>query len=183
MEGWIFPGIIIVVLVWAVVIYNRFIALRTQGDASWADIDVQLKRRYDLIPNLLETVKGYAAFEKETLERVVKARQLGINASTVHDQGAAESSLSAALRQIFALAEAYPDLKASASFLELKTQLSQIEDAIQNARRYYNAVVRDYNATVDSFPDMAVARLFSFKPREYFELESTQERAVPQVRF
>jgi len=183
MEGWIIPGVIGIALVWAIIIYNRFVALRAQGDASWSDIDVQLKRRRDLIPNLLEAVKGYAAHEKETLDRVVKARQMGIDASTVHDQAAAESSLSAALRQIFALAEAYPDLKASTSFLELKTQLSQLEEAIQNARRYYNAVVRDYNTRVDSLPDLAIARLLSFQTREYFELEDAQERTVPQVRF
>ncbi len=183
MEGWIIAGILGIVLLWAIVIYNRFVSLRAQGDSSWSDIDVQLKRRHNLIPNLVETVKGYATHEKETLERVVEARQLGIDASTVHEQEVAESSLTAALRQIFALAEAYPDLKASTNFLQLKTQLSEIEDAIQNARRYYNAVVRDYNTRVDSFPDMAVARLFSFGTREYFELEDAGERAAPRVKF
>jgi len=183
MEGWITAGIVGVALIWAILIYNKFISLRAQGDASWSDIDVQLKRRYDLIPNLVEAVKGYASHEKETLDRVVKARQKGIEAATVHDQGTAESSLTAALRQLFALAEAYPDLKANINFLELKKQLSEIEDAIQGARRYYNAVVRDYNTKVDSFPDMAIARLFSFSTREYFELEDAGERAVPQVRF
>jgi len=183
MEGWIILGIIGVVAVWAIAIYNKFVALKAQGDASWSDIDVQLKRRHNLIPNLIETVKGYATHEKETLERVVKARQEGIDASTVHDQASAENSLTAALRQIFALSEAYPELKASTTFLELKKQLSEIEDAIQNARRYYNAVMRDYNTKVDSFPDLAVARLFSFKTREYFELGDEGQRAVPQVRF
>ncbi len=183
MEGWIIPGIIAVALVWAIAIYNKFVSLRAQGDASWSDIDVQLKRRHNLIPNLIETVKGYATHEKDTLERVVKARQQGIDASSVHDQAAAENTLTAALRQIFALSEAYPDLKASTNFLELKKQLSQIEDAIQNARRYYNAVIRDYNTKVNSFPDLAVARIFSFATREYFELDSEEQRAVPQVKF
>lgn len=183
MEGWIFLGIVAVALIWAIAIYNKFVSLRAQGDASWSDIDVQLKRRHNLIPNLIETVKGYATHEKETLERVVKARQEGVAANTVHDQAAAENSLTTALRQIFALSESYPDLKASTNFLELKKQLSEIEDAIQNARRYYNAVIRDYNTKVDSFPDLAIARMFSFEIREYFELDSEDQRAVPQVKF
>lgn len=183
MEGWIILGLVAIVLIWAIAIYNKFVALRAQGDASWSDIDVQLKRRHNLIPSLVETVKGYATHEKETLERVVKARQAGIDAGTVHDQASAESSLTAALRQIFALSEAYPDLKASTNFLELKQQLSEIEDAIQNARRYYNAVIRDYNTKVDSFPDLAIARLLSFRTREYFELEDEGQRAVPAIKF
>jgi LemA protein len=183
MEGWIILGIFVLVLLWAVVIYNKFVSLRAQGDASWSDIDVQLKRRYNLIPNLIETVKGYATHEKEALERVVKARQQGIDASTVSGQATAESSLASALRQIFALSEAYPDLKASTNFLELKKQLADIEDAIQNARRYYNAVVRDYNTKVHSFPDLAIARTFSFETREYFELEDAEERTAPRVTF
>ncbi|MCG6859927.1 MAG: LemA family protein [Chromatiaceae bacterium] len=183
MEGWFIPGLVAIVVIWAILIYNKFVSLRAQGDSSWSDIDVQLKRRYDLIPNLVETVKGYATHEKETLEGVVKARQLGIDASTVQDQAAAENVLTTALRGIFALAESYPDLKASINFLELKKQLSEIEDAVQNARRYYNAVVRDYNTKVDSFPDMAIARLFSFRTREYFELDDAAERLAPQVKF
>jgi LemA protein len=183
MEGWIILAIVGVAAVWAIATYNKFVSLKAQGDASWSDIDVQIKRRHNLIPNLIETVKGYTRHEKETLERVVKARQEGVAASTVHDQAAAENSLTAALRQIFALSEAYPELKASASFLELKEQLSEIEDAIQNARRYYNAVIRDYNTKVDSFPDLAIARMFSFETREYFELGDAAQRAVPQVTF
>jgi len=183
MEGWILLGIVGVVVIWTIAIYNKFVSLRAQGDASWSDIDVQLKRRHNLIPNLIETVKGYATHEKETLERVVKARQEGVAANTVHDQAAAENSLTTALRQIFALSESYPDLKASTNFLELKKQLSEIEDAIQNARRYYNAVIRDYNTKVDSFPDLAIARMFAFKTREYFEIGEEAQRAVPQVTF
>jgi LemA protein len=183
MEGWIFLGIVGLVVIWAIAIYNKLVSLRAQGDASWSDIDVQLKRRHNLIPNLIETVKGYATHEKETLERVVKARQEGVAANTIHDQAAAENSLTTALRQIFALSESYPDLKASTNFLELKKQLSEVEDAIQNARRYYNAVIRDYNTKVDSFPDLAIARMFSFEIREYFELDSEDQRGVPQVKF
>jgi LemA protein len=183
MEGWIILGIIGIAVIWAIAIYNKLVALKAQGDASWSDIDVQLKRRHNLIPNLIETVKGYATHEKDALERVVKARQAGIDASTTHDQAAAENTLSAALRQIFALSESYPDLKASTNFLELKKQLSEIEDAIQNARRYYNAVVRDYNTKVGSFPDLAIARLFSFQTREYFEIGDQGQRAVPRVEF
>ena len=183
MEGWILLGIVGVVAIWAIAVYNKLVSLRAQGDASWSDIDVQLKRRHNLIPNLVETVKGYATYEKETLERVVKARQQGVAANTVHDQAAAENSLTTALRQVFALSESYPDLKASTNFLELKKQLSETEDAIQNARRYYNAVIRDYNTKVDSFPDLAIARMFAFKTREYFELSDEGQRAVPQVKF
>jgi len=183
MEFLIITGLIVVLLIWAIAIYNGFVALRASKDASWSDIDVQLKRRYNLIPNLMETVKGYAKHEKEALERVVKARQMGVDASTVADQAKAETFLTSALRQVFALAEAYPDLKANSSFLDLQKQLSDTEDAIQNARRYYNAVVRDYNTKVDSFPDLFVARMVQFVKAEYFELDDNAQREVPKVSF
>jgi len=183
MEFWIFLGLIVFVLIWAVTIYNGFVALRASKDASWSDIDVQLKRRYNLIPNLVETVKGYAKHEKEALERVTKARQMGVDASSVADQAKAETFLTSALRQVFALAEAYPDLKANTNFLDLQKQLSDVEDAIQNARRYYNAVVRDYNTKVDSFPDLIVARMMKFVTADFFELDDNAQREVPKVSF
>ncbi|OIO57553.1 MAG: hypothetical protein COX57_01960 [Alphaproteobacteria bacterium CG_4_10_14_0_2_um_filter_63_37] len=183
MESWITLAVIVVLVLWFIAIYNGFVSLKAQGDASWSDIDVQLKRRYNLIPNLVETVKGYATHEKETLERVIKARQQAVAAGTVHDQAEAENFLTSALRQIFALSEAYPDLKANTNFLELQKQITEIEDAIQNARRYYNAVVRDYNTKVDTFPDLVVSRLFAFRTREYFELDDATQRATPQVKF
>lgn len=182
MEFWIVIAVIVLVLVWAIAIYNGFVALRASKNASWSDIDVQLKRRYNLIPNLVETVKGYAKHEKEALLQVTKARQMGVDASTVHDQAKAESFLSSALRQVFALAEAYPELKANSNFLELQRQLGEIEDAIQNARRYYNAVVRDYNTRVDSFPDLFIARM-QFTHAEYFELDDSSQRVTPKVTF
>jgi len=183
MEFWIFLGLVVLVLFWAITIYNGFVALRASKEASWSDIDVQLKRRYNLIPNLVETVKGYAKHEKSTLENVIKARQMGVDATNVHDQAKAENMLTSALRQIFALSEAYPELKANNNFLELQKQIIQIEDAIQNARRYYNAVVRDYNTKVDSFPDLIVARMMKFITADYFELGDGTQRATPEVSF
>jgi len=179
----IFLAVVIGIGIWGVAIYNGFVALKARRDASWSDIDVQLKRRYNLIPNLVETVKGYASHEKETLENVIRARQMGVDASNVGDQAKAEGFLSSALKQIFALSEAYPELKANINFLELQKQLSEIEDAIQNARRYYNAVVRDYNTKVDSFPDLMIARMLHFIPAEYFELEDAATRSLPKVSF
>lgn len=153
---------IIAIAAYLVVIYNRFVSLRAGIDASWSDIDVQLKRRYDLIPALVDTVKSYKEYEVSTLEKVVQARQQGLTAGSMDEKAAAANMLSGALGKMFALAEAYPDLKANTNFLKLQDELSNIEDAIQNARRYYNAIVRDYNAKLESFPDLFVARKFQF---------------------
>ncbi|MCH9740313.1 MAG: LemA family protein [Epsilonproteobacteria bacterium] len=181
--GSILLVIIIATTLYLIVIYNRFISLRTGIDASWSDIDVQLKRRYNLIPSLIETVKGYAKHERETFDAVVEARNSGMSASSVEEQGAAENVLTASLGKLFALAESYPELKANTTFLNLQAELANMEEAIQNARRYYNAIVRDYNAKVDSFPDLIIARKFNFTPREYFELEDIVQKEMPKVEF
>jgi len=165
-----------------VLMYNGLVKLREQAEAAWADIDVQLKRRYDLVPNLVETVKGYASHEKETLEAVITARNRAMSATTPGESGPAEGALSGALKSLFALAENYPDLKAAPGFQDLQGRLAELEDAIQNARRYYNAVVRDYNTRVQQVPTNLVARTFSFRQREFFEHPET-ETAVPKVDF
>ena len=181
--------ILIVVLVFgAIAIYNRLVQLRTAAKGAWADVDVQLKRRHNLVANLVETVKGYASHEKDTLEKVVQARNAAVAAGGpaaqgVAEQGVAESMLTGMLRQVFALSEAYPDLKADSQFTELQSSLNELEDAIQNARRYYNAVVRDYNTRIQSVPDVFVAQIGGFTAAEFFELEDEEQRAVPQVDF
>jgi LemA protein len=171
-----------VLVLGTVVLYNSLVRLREQADAAWADVDVQLKRRYDLIPNLVETVKGYAGHEKGTLEAVIQARSRAMAAPGPAARSQAEGELAGALRQLFALSESYPELRAAENFRHLQSTLSDLEDAIQNARRYYNAVVRDYNTKIGQVPSNVVARTFGFKERELFELPDT-ERAVPQVRF
>jgi len=173
--------IIVAVAGYLVVIYNKFVSLRAGIDAAWSDIDVQLKRRYDLIPALVDTVRGYKDYEASTLENVIKARQQGLSATTVQEKGEAANMLSGALGKLFALAEAYPDLKANTNFLNLQSELSSIEDAIQNARRYYNAIVRDYNAKLESFPDLFVAQKFNFKARDYFELDEGEAAAAKKM--
>ncbi len=173
--------IIVAIAAYLVVIYNRFISLRTGIDASWSDIDVQLKRRYDLIPALVDTVKGYKDYEAETLEKVIQARQQGLDAGSIDEKAAAANMISGALGKLFALAEAYPDLKANTTFMKLQNELSSIEDALQNARRYYNAIVRDYNYRLDAFPDLYVAKKFNFTPREYFELDESEAEAAKKM--
>jgi LemA protein len=173
--------IIVAIAAYLVVIYNRFISLRTGIDASWSDIDVQLKRRYDLIPALVDTVKGYKDYEAETLEKVIQARQQGLAAGSVDEKAAAANMISGALGKLFALAEAYPDLKANTTFVKLQNELSNIEDALQNARRYYNAIVRDYNYRLDAFPDLYVAKKFNFTAREYFELDESEAQAAKKM--
>jgi len=176
-------GGVVVVLLYGIIIYNKFIGLKARGGASWSDIDVQLKRRYNLIPNLVNTVKGYAAHESETLNNVTEARTRSQNAANVQEQGMAEAALAGALGKIMMVAEAYPDLKANQNFIQLQDQLGEIEEAIQNARRYYNAVVRDFNTLVDSFPSLFIARLFGFTKRDFFEIEDATERANEKVSF
>ncbi|HSM03008.1 MAG TPA: LemA family protein [Longimicrobiales bacterium] len=166
----------------AVLMYNSLVKLREQAEAAWSDIDVQLKRRYDLVPNLVETVKGYASHEQATLEAVIAARNQAMSATTPGEAGPAEGALTGALKSLFALAENYPDLKAAPGFQALQSQLGELEDAIQNARRYYNAVVRDYNTKVQQVPTNLVARTFSFRQREFFEIPES-ETVVPKVDF
>ena len=164
-------------------IYNGLVQLRVRADASWADIDVQLKRRHDLIPNLVETVKGYAAHEKGTFEEVTKLRSQAMQASSPSDRAQAEGMLTQALKSLFAVAENYPQLRASEQFTQLQSSLSAIEDAIQNARRYYNAVVRDFNTRIAQFPTNLLAGMFGFKPREFFEVGGADEREPVAVKF
>jgi len=166
-----------------IVLYNQLATLRVRADAAWADIDTQLKRRYDLIPNLVETVKGYASHEKDTFERVTEMRAAAISAQGVAEQAKAENMLTQALRSVFAVAENYPELRASENFSQLQGTLTEIEGHIQSARRYYNAVVRDFNTKVHVVPSSIVAWLFNFKDREYFELDSPEERQAPKVDF
>jgi len=184
MIGYVILGVIVVAAIVIVSIYNGLVGLRVRADNAWSDIDVQLKRRHDLIPNVVETVKGYAAHEKGTLEAVIAARSRAVSVENAGpaERAAAEGAVTSALRGLFALAESYPQLRAVESFTQLQTQLAQIEDAVQNARRYYNAVVRDLNMKVVQFPSNIVAGLFSIKSREFFEAPES-DRAVPQVKF
>ncbi len=164
-------------------IYNGLVQLRVRADSAWSDIDVQLKRRHDLIPNLVETVKGYAAHEKGTFENIAKYRSAAMQATSPADRAAAEGQLTAALRGLLAVAENYPQLRASEEFTSLQNQLSQTEDNIQNARRYYNAVVRDFNTRVQTFPSNLVAGMLGFKTRQFFELDSPADRENVAVKF
>src|SRR5215471_12607396 len=176
-------GILVVLVIFLIGMYNGLVRLKVQCDNAWADIDVQLKRRYDLIPNLVETVKGYAAHEKDTLEGVINARNRAMTATTPADKAQAENMLTGALKSLFALAEAYPQLRAIESFTSLQNSLSQIEDTVQNARRYYNAVVRDLNTKIQVFPTNIFAGMFGFKTREFFEVSGSAEREAPKVSF
>ncbi len=180
---YILIAIVGVIALWAALAYNRFVKLRQRGKEAWADIDVQLKRRYNLIPNLLETVKGYARHEKEVFEKVTQARAAATNAGEVKDQAQAENMLSGALKSLFAVAENYPELKASANFIELQKELTDTEDKIQAARRFYNRNARDYNIRRESFPDSFVARKFNFQKMDLFEINDEKVRQVPKVDF
>jgi LemA protein len=181
--GVVFLLVLIGLIVAIIVTYNKLVGLRQRSEEAWSDIDVQLKRRTDLVPNLIETVKGYAAHERTTLDQVVRARGAAVTAQTQEARAQAENQLTSALRQLFALAESYPELKANQSFSELQGSLGQIEETIQSSRRYYNAVVRDFNTTIDSFPSNQIALFFRFARRQYFELDRPEERQVPRVAF
>ena len=181
--NYIILGILAVLLVWFVSAYNGFIRLITRAKESWADINVQLKRRYDLIPNLVNTVKGYATHEASAFENVTKARAAAMGAQNIDDKGKAENMLTGALKSIFAIAEAYPDLKANQNFLELQRELSDTENKIQAARRFYNTNVRDLNIGVDSFPNNIVANMFKFEKMEFFQLEEEVAKEPVKVSF
>ena len=183
MIGWILLIAVVLLVLLLVGMYNTLVRLKVQCDNAWADIDVQLKRRYDLIPNLVETVKGYAAHEKDTLEGVINARNRAMTATTPGEKAEAENMLSGALKSLFALAEAYPQLRAIESFTSLQNSLSQIEDTVQNARRYYNAVVRDLNTKIEQFPTNIFANMLGFKERQFFEVTAAAEREAPKVSF
>ena len=165
-------------VVFVVAIYNGLIRLRNKCDEAWADIDTQLKRRYDLIPNLVETVKGYAGHEAQTLEKVTAARTAAMNAQGVHEKEQAENMLSGALKTIFALAEQYPDLKANQNFLDLQKTLTEIEEHIQLSRRYYNATVRDFNTKIQVFPNNIIARPLGFSEKEFFQASDEEKKNV-----
>ena len=177
---WIVLGVVALLLVAGFVSYNRFVRQRQLIKDAWANIDTELKRRIDLIPNLIETVKGYAAHEREVLERLTAARAAAIAGSaTPGGSAAAENALAAALRSVFAVAEAYPDLKASANFVELQHELANTEDRLQAARRFYNGNVRDYNTRVNSVPSNVIARMGGFTPKEFFEVDDAVRDAGP----
>jgi LemA protein len=176
--------LVIVVLVglYAVFSYNRLVSLRNRIENAWAQIDVQLKRRYDLIPNLVETVKGYASHERETLDAVIEARNAGMSASGPHDQAEAENQITGALKSLFALSEAYPDLKANQNFAQLQEELTGTEGRIAYARQFYNDTVYRYNTKIQSFPSNVLANAFRFSEREYFEADD-ESRGPTQVQF
>jgi len=182
------PGLIvlIVVVVAAVVIglmYNGLVQLRVRAESAWSDIDVQLKRRHDLIPNLVETVKGYAAHEKSVFEDVAKYRSMAMSATTPEQRGQAEGMLTQALRGLFAVAENYPQLQASQEFTQLQGSLNEVENSIQNARRYYNAVVRDLNTRIQSFPTNILAGMFGFQQKQFFQVDAPADRENVAVKF
>ncbi|MDP3902280.1 MAG: LemA family protein [bacterium] len=170
-------------MAWFIAIYNGFVRLLNRAKEAWADIDVQLKRRYDLIPNLVETVKGYATHEREAFERVTEARAKALGAQTVAEKGEADNMVSSALKSIFAIAEAYPQLRAVESFTKLQDELSDTENKIQAARRFYNANVRDFNIKLETFPNNIVGNMFKFKKQEFFELEEEAAKEPVKVSF
>ncbi len=176
-------GLFILAVLYGVGIYNKLVKLKNLMQEAWSGVDVQLKKRYDLIPNLVETVKGYAKHEKETFENVTNARSRAMKADTVAEQAMAEQNLQSALINIYAVAENYPELKANENFLQLQSELSKIEGDIEMARRYYNGTVRDNNVAIESFPSNIVAGMFKFGKGEFFELDSAAERERPNVSF
>ena len=181
--GWVVIGVIGLVVLWWIVTYNRMIVLRNRIENAWSQVDVQLRRRYDLIPNLVETVKGYAGHERATFEEVTKARQAGIDARTVQDQGQAENLITGALRRLFAVAENYPQLRASENFMQLQEELTGTEGKIAYARQFYNDSVLGYHNLIQSFPARLVANTGGFKARDYFEIEESEARGPVQVQF
>ncbi len=183
--GWIVLGVIVVLVLWVIMIYNQLVAMRQRVGQAFADVDVQLKQRHDLIPNLVETVKGYAAHERGTLEAVVNARNAAVTAQGPAQQAAAENMLSGALRQLFALAEAYPDLKANQNFQQLQTEIADIENKIAASRRFFNNAVQEYNTGIQQFPAALFAASLGFAPRTFFDVgeERSQLEKAPQVKF
>jgi len=180
---WIPLAVVAAIVVWLVATYNRFVNLKNRTAEGWSDIDVQLKRRYDLIPNLVETVKGYAAHESGVFAAVSEARSRAMGATGLPDKLAAENALTGVLKSLFAVAEAYPELKASVNFAKLQDELADTENKIQAARRFYNGLVRDLNTALETFPQSVVGKLFSFTPREFFEAAGEAERQNVQVKF
>ena len=180
---WIIVVVIAIILFGIIAIFNRLVGLKNRTDEAWSDIDVQLKRRYDLIPNLIETVKGYAKHEKELLEKVTQARTEAMKSKGLVDKAKAENQITEALKSVFAVAENYPNLKANENFVELQKEITDTEDKIQASRRFYNANVRDLNIVIESFPSNVVAGVFGYKKKELFELEDVGERKNVEVKF
>lgn len=175
--------LVVAVLLWGAAVYNRLVVLKNRTDESWSDIDVQLKRRYDLIPNLVNTVKGYAAHESGVFEKVTEARTRAMSAGSTQEKIEAENALAGTLKTLFAVAENYPDLKANQNFLELQRELSDTENKIQSARRFYNANVRDFNTRIETFPNNLIASTLGFSKREFFELEEEAAKNPVEVKF
>jgi len=180
---WVILGILAVIVLWIIFTYNGLVKLRNRTKEAWADIDVQLKRRYNLIPNLVETVKGYATHEREVFEKVTEARSKAMGAKDTKEKSQAENMLSGTLKTLFAVSENYPQLRASENFLELQKELRDTEDKIQAARRFYNGNVRDLNIKIESFPANTIANSFKFKQMELFELEESEKREPVKVKF
>jgi LemA protein len=183
--GWIVLGVIVVIVLWVITVYNGLVAMRQRVGQAFADIDVQLKQRHDLIPNLVETVKGYAAHERGTLEAVIQARNTAMAAQGPAQQAAAENMLSGALRQLFALSEAYPNLKANENFQQLQAELTDIENKLAASRRFFNNSVQEYNTGIQQFPAALFAGIFGFAPREFFDVGEERKTLdqAPQVKF
>jgi LemA protein len=180
---YILLGLVVLVVLWALFTYNRFISLRNRVKEAFSDIDVQLKRRYDLIPNLVETVKGYATQEKEVFTKVTEARAKAMGAQGTHDKAAAENMLSQTLKSLFAVTENYPQLQSSQNFLELQRELRDTEDKIQAARRFHNTTVMALNTGIQTVPANFIANMFGFKQEEFFEVEELAQREAPSVKF
>ncbi len=180
---WIILVVIAVVIIWIIGAFNGLVTLKNRAKEAWADIDVQLKRRYDLIPNLVETVKGYATHERELFEKVTQARTAAMGATGLKDKADAENALSGTLKSLFAVVENYPDLKASTNFLALQSELTDTEDKIQAARRFYNGNVRDFNIKIEVFPTNVIANVFKFTKMEFFGIDNEAERNAVQVKF
>jgi LemA protein len=176
-------AVIVLFLLYGVSIYNRLVKLRNLVQEAWSSIDVMLKKRHDLIPNLVETVKGYASHERETLDSVTRARNQAVGANSVEGKEAAEKNLNQAMMNLFAVAEQYPDLKANANFQQLQSELTSIENDIEKSRRYYNGTVRENNTLVESFPSNIIANMYKFEKSPFFELDNIAEREVPSVKF
>jgi len=183
--AWAILIIVVVVALWAIMTYNRFITLRNRADEAWSDVEVQMKRRYNLIPNLVETVKAYAKHESSTFEKVTAARNSAMKATTLEEHAKSETMLSQTLKSLFAVSESYPDLKANQNFLQLQDELRDAEDKIQASWRFSNANVRDYNTALQHFPPNIIGNLFHFQGKEFFELAKTEAvvREVPKVKF
>lgn len=180
---YIVAGILVVLVGWAIFAYNRLVTFRNRAKEAWSDIDVQLKRRYNLIPNLVEIVRGYATHEREVFEKVTEARTRAMGAKTMQEHSETENMLSSTLKTLFAVSENYPQLKASTNFLELQRELRDTEDKIQAARRFYNGNVRDLNIKIERFPEKIIASMFAFKKRDFFELKEAAAREPVKVKF